>query len=61
MSRKFSIKSEDGKSLAKVKFNEEWDEYVVELCVEGSYIPEADYFTSDFQDACDTAKEMIKQ
>ena len=61
MSRKFSVKSVDGKSLAKVKFNEEWDEYVVELWVEGTYIPEAGYFTSDFQDACDTAKEMIKQ
>lgn len=59
MSRSFIAKSENGKNTAKVKFNKEWDEYYVELWIEGNLIVEAEYFTSDFDDACDTAKQMI--
>lgn len=35
-----------------------WDEYVVRLHVNGRHIPEADYFTDDFEDAKQTAEHM---
>ena len=59
MIRKAIIKSEDGKKVAKVRYDYEWQEYMVELWIEGTYIAESDYFAYDFDDAKATAEEMV--
>jgi hypothetical protein len=44
---------------AKVYRNREWDEFVVKPCFRGKNATECSwYFTSDKQDAIDTAKAM---
>lgn len=53
-----SFKLDDKKAI--VKYASDYEEYVVELWHGASYQEAADYFTSDKQDAFDTALAMIK-
>ena len=59
MTRKAIVKSEDGKKLAKIRYDRCWDEYRVELWIEGTHIAEAEYFAYDFDDAKGTAEAMV--
>lgn len=59
MIRKAVVKSTDGTQVAKIRYDHEWKEYLVELWIEGTYIAEADYFASDFEDAKSTAEHMV--
>jgi hypothetical protein len=43
-------------TTAKLKFNREWNEWVVKFYINGIYQKKADYHTSDKQDAYDTAR-----
>ena len=49
-----------GKNTTKVHYSREWQEYRVRLFVGGTAIPEADYFTSDRDDAYGTAELMLQ-
>ena len=60
MIHKVNVKSEDGNKVAKIRYDHEWEEYRVELWIEGTYIEEADYFAYDFEDAKSTAEVMVK-
>lgn len=60
MIRKANVKSEDGSKVAKICYDQEWEEYRVELWIEGTHIAEGDYFAYDFEDAKSTADEMVK-
>jgi len=51
--------SEDGKKVAKVYRNAEWEEWVVRHHVDGKHQKKADYHTNDKNDAHDTAKHWI--
>jgi len=53
--------SPDGKKVAKVYRNKEWDEYVVKHHVDGKHQKKADYHTSDKEDAHGTANHFIKE
>ena len=59
MIRKANVKSKDGNKVAKIHYNHEWEEYRVELWIEGTHIAEADCFAYDFEDAKSTAEDMV--
>ena len=59
MAYKAIARSADGLRVAKIRYNREWNEYLVELWIEGTYIAEADYFAYDLDDAKGTAEEMV--
>ena len=59
MIRKAIVKSTDGTQVAKIRYDHEWKEYLVELWIEGTHIAEADYFAYDFEDAKSTAEDMV--
>ena len=59
MIHKANVKSKDGNKVAKIRYDHEWEEYQVELWIEGTYIAEADYFAYDFEDAKATAEHMV--
>ena len=46
------------KETIKITYNAEWEEYQVELWVDGKIDDRATYFTSDWCDAEDTARAM---
>lgn len=60
MIHKVNVKSKDGNKVAKISYDHEWEEYRVELWIEGTYIAEGDYFAYDFEDAKATAEVMVK-
>ena len=46
--------------FAKVYRDSEWDEFTVKLFdASGQHMPKSDYFTSDKEDAVETAKVMV--
>lgn len=45
---------------AVVRYNDEWEEYVVTFYRDGVKQKKADYFTSDLDDAISTAEFFIK-
>lgn len=51
---------EKGDRKVRVVHNNEYNEYIVKLYINGIRVPDADYFTDDRGDAMDTAKEMVK-
>ena len=59
MIHKAIVKSEDGIKVAKIRYDHEWEEYQVELWIEGTHIAEAEYFAYDFEDAKSTAEHMV--
>jgi hypothetical protein len=44
--------------VVKIFWNEETDEFICKLFISGGYYEPADYFTSDYDDAVGTAKQM---
>lgn len=52
--------SDDKQRSVLVRFDEEWEEYLVELFVNGVKNEEATYHTDDLEDAVGTAKQMVK-
>lgn len=54
--RRLVFKTDGDSDFAKVYYDSEWQEYVVKFYEGGKYIPEADYFTDDKDDAIGTAK-----
>lgn len=53
--------SADGKKVAKVYRDAEWDEYHVKHYTDGKYHSKADYHTDDKDDAHNTAKHFVKE
>lgn len=47
--------------MARVWYNLEADEYRVTFFKGGLYVEDADYFTSDYDDALATAKAQVEQ
>ena len=54
-----TVRSECGRVVARVKYCPNWQEYSVNIHVDGVYMPEATYLTDDKQDALDTVQYMI--
>lgn len=61
MIRRANVKSDDGSKIAKIRYDQEWQEYRVELWIEGTHIVEGDYFAYDFEDAMSTAEAMVAE
>jgi len=59
MIHKAIVKSKDARKVAKIRYDHEWEEYQVELWIEGTHIAEADCFAYDFEDAKSTAQDMV--
>lgn len=59
MARRANVKSEDGSRIAKIRYDQEWEEYQVELWIEGRHVADGDYFACDFEDARCTAEAMV--
>lgn len=53
--------SADGKKVAKVYRDSEWDEYHVKHYTDGKHHTKADYHTDDKEDAHGTAKHFVKE
>lgn len=53
--------STDGKKVAKVYRDSDWDEYRVKHYSNGKYLEDGDYHTTDKDDAHGTAKHYIKE
>lgn len=53
--------SSDGKKVAKVYRDSEWDEYHVKHYTDGKHHTKADYHTDDKDDAHGTAKHFVKE
>ena len=50
-----------GSRTVKTYRDNEWDEYVCRLFLDGDLYAAADYFTNDSQDADDTAEAMLRK
>ena len=55
----YATASTDGRRIAIVVYNDSWEEWIVLLWEDHKAVPEANYFTSNNQDAIDTAKRMV--
>lgn len=51
--------SKNQTKTGKLFFNSDWDEFVVQLWINGVHQAGADYHTDDRQDAKDTMKHMV--
>lgn len=51
--------SDDGRHVAKIRRDKDWNEYRVEIHSDGVHNKNADYHTDDKEDAHDTAKAML--
>lgn len=52
--------SEDGSKVAKVVWDDEWEEFQVSITITGKFQKDATYHTDDLEDAIGTAKLMVK-
>lgn len=50
------FKSEDGKIVAKICWNEDWEEFQVNIWIDKVFQRDATYHTEDLDDAVGTAK-----
>jgi hypothetical protein len=57
--KKAEYTSENGRHVAKVKRDRDWNEYRVELYTDGKHHKPADYHTDDKEEAHDNAKAMV--
>lgn len=56
------MKIKDNGRMAKIYYCVELEEYCVKFFLHGAYLTEADYFTSEIDDAYGTAREeLIRQ
>lgn len=51
--------SENGKVVAKIMFDEEYQEFQVKVWIDRIFQKDATYFTDDIEDAVATAKTMV--
>jgi hypothetical protein len=51
----------NGERRAVVRYNVEYEEYVVQLFVNGTRNYDADYFTNDRDDAISTMRAMVER
>lgn len=58
---KATVNSDCGKHCAKIYKDHEWNEHTVKFHINGKHHEPADYHTSDYQDAHDTAHAELKR
>ncbi len=52
--------SEDGSKVAKVVWDDEWEEFQVSITINGKLQKDATYHTDDLEDAIGKAKLIVK-
>jgi len=61
MTKRLKITIEDGNKKAKIYYDSEWQEYVVQFYIDGRWEAKADYFTPDLEDAKDTVNLVYRR
>ena len=56
----YSGSSPNGRSV-KVRWNSEWQEYIVQFFLNGEYLNLSDYYTTHKDDAMDTAQAHLNK
>lgn len=56
----YSGSNPDGRK-AIVRWNSEWQEYIVQFFLDGEYLSKADYYTADKADALATAQSHLNK